>query len=125
MKTKSSSLLRTLVLGSLLIAAVPSYAFVSFNSEISDNVSQVASDLWTYEYGVTPKCFGNCGDTIKGIPVTDTMKVADFYLPYFADANIHAISSPSSWSATVENTDLFNLGNGAKCFIGLQMLLMP
>jgi hypothetical protein len=107
--------------GTLLLIAPPSYAFVAleFDVDVIDHVSQTGPNQWEYQYSITnnSECTaGFCLDTMDGIPVEDTLRVIDFYIPYFEDAGIDlsGILSPASWSVTVDSSlDLFNLGNGA------------
>ncbi len=108
-----------LFLACILVIPNPSFAWYGANPdvEVTDQVSQTGPNQWTFQYSITnnTECSGMCYDTLGGIPVLDTLRVIDFYIPYFDDAGIDlgSILSPASWSVTVDtNLDLFGLGNG-------------
>ena len=111
--------MKVIFFASALVLANSAHAFVSTtpNTVISDSVTQINSTDWSYGYTLTnlTECFGNCGDTIQQKPIIDYwLTLSDFYIPYFSDAGIKNISSPTAWSVTIEvNNDVFNLGNGA------------
>ncbi len=76
-------------------------------------VEDINSSASIYNYEVTSKCF-RCGGTVGGVLVTDLYKTEDFYVPYFSDAGITSIGSPTNWSYSIETSnDLFELGAGA------------
>lgn len=108
-----------LLLACMLVISNPSYAWYGAltDVEVSDQISQIGPSQWEFQYSITNNttCVGMCLDTLNGILVTDTLKVIDFYIPYFDDAGIDlgSILAPSSWSVAVEGQDLFGLGNGA------------
>jgi hypothetical protein len=50
--------------------------------------------------------------TINGIPtdlIYQSNRIVDFYIPYFTDSSITGITTPTGWSYTIDNVDLFNL----------------
>lgn len=96
---------------SALFSANTAFAFVSFPVTAED----IDSSTTGYNYEIQTDCFGFCEDTINGVPVEDAHLLTNkFYVPYFSDAGITAINSPSGWSYTIESTnDLFSLGNSA------------
>lgn len=113
-----SNQLRAFLSNSIFAAALatvaPAHAFVSSNATVTDNVTSAGPGSWHYEYSVTAGCSGSCNDTIFGVPAVDRLKISDFYVPYFSDGGISMLSSPASWNASIENADLFGLGNGAE-----------
>lgn len=110
---------KVIFFASALVLASSAHAFVAIipNTAISDSVTQINSTDWSYGYTLTnlTECFGFCLDTIQQKPILDYwLLLSDFYIPYFSDAGIKNISSPTAWSVTIEaNNDVFNLGNGA------------
>ncbi len=94
----------------LLILANPSHAYYGISVEATD----IDSSQTLFNYEIKTTCTGNCLDTIGGVPIPDLFKTNEFYLPYFSNAGISDISSPSGWSYALEpGNDLFGLGSGA------------
>lgn len=85
-------------------------ALIAFELAATD----IDGDPSVYNYEIQTNCFGNCLDTLGGVPIPDLYYTNKFYLPYFSDAGITDINSPSGWSYSIEGTnDLFGLGSGA------------
>lgn len=94
----------------LLILANPSHAYYGISVEATD----IDSSQTLFNYEIRTDCSGNCLDTVEGVPVAEFYKTDEFYLPYFSNAGISNISSPSGWSYALEpGNDLFGLGSGA------------
>ncbi len=107
---KKRHLCTTAMTFSALFSTNTAFAFVSFTIVAED----IDSSATGYNYEIQNNCFGNCEDTIGGVPIPDLYQVDEFYLPYFSDSGISAINSPSGWSYNIESSnDLFNLGSGA------------
>ncbi|HEY0063118.1 MAG TPA: PEP-CTERM sorting domain-containing protein [Telluria sp.] len=108
-----------IVAAALSLTATPS-AFAwyapTLNVVVTDTVSQIAPQEWHYSYSVDNQttCFGNCWDTVLGRPInTYVLGVHTFSIPFFSDAGIIDIASPSGWTYQILNNDSFNLGFGA------------
>ncbi len=100
----------TSVITTVLFSINTAHAFVAFNVAAED----INASTTEYNYEINTSCFGFCSDTIGGIPISDLNMTNNFYIPYFSDAGITNISSPTGWSFSIENNnDLFNLGNNA------------
>lgn len=83
--------------------------------KVTDQIS-MANSIWNYNYTVSNAswCFGNCSDTIGGQPIgTAFLGTREFSVPFFDDAGIADIVSPTGWSYSITNIDTFSLGQGA------------
>jgi hypothetical protein len=86
------------------------HAFIALSVSAED----INSSSTVYNYEIQTNCIGSCLDTIGGIPVPTLFTADNFYVPYFSDAGISNILSPTGWSSTIESTnDLFGLGSSA------------
>ena len=85
--------------------------FISTNSPAS-TVTAEGSGNYAYGYAVEGVS-GSCVSFYGTAPYT----INTFEVPYFADAGITAITSPSGWSYAVEATDTFGLGSGAETLV--------
>jgi hypothetical protein len=107
-----------LIFATLTLVAAPS-AFAFYGSVTSVNVidaGNMAQPMKNYAYLVDNQttCFGSCSGTVQGYSIHDyLLAVRKFSMPYFSDADIFAISSPSGWSYEILADDTFNLGFGA------------
>jgi hypothetical protein len=107
----------------LCIAAIamPAKAFqVATASEspiISESVTQIGASSWQYSFSIT-----NMSNWLTSYPqyaaqYADSVKIVEYKLPYFSDANITSILDPSGWTHATVNQDSFSLGNGAQTLV--------
>lgn len=116
--------LTTIALTAAITLATPAaHAFylVPFTgSDIDDDIVYLPPSTWRYTYTLTntTTCMGNCLDTVGGLSITDyILSIREFAIPYFDDADIATILSPSNWTYSISSTDVFNLGFGAKAIV--------
>ena len=97
----------------LLMAATSASALcgMSVPSPVS-TVTPTGSGAYDYAYTLTGES-GSCVDFYGAAPFTITA----FELPYFADAGVTAILSPTGWTAHIDATDAFGLGGGAQTLV--------
>lgn len=105
---------RSLVLAGLIGVAISwqAKAICAADTEVSTLSITQSGSTWTYDYSVMNGCDPNHQPLLT-----------DFYVPYFADAQIANITvpgpddstdPPTTWTYTIEpNNDLFNLGPDA------------
>lgn len=111
--------IRQLVIATTLaLASASSHALIAWaepSANIVDFVTGSASS-WNYSYTVTntTDCYLTCD---AGTWYGELTSISQFALPFFTDAGISAIASPTGWSSQVAANDLFNLGNGTKTII--------
>ena len=116
---KPHTTLRQLALASTLaLASASSHALIAWaepSASIIDAVIGTASH-WNYSYTVTntTDCYLTCD---AGTWYGEQTRISQFALPFFTDAGIDAIASPTGWSSQVSASDLFNLGSGTKTII--------
>jgi hypothetical protein len=72
------------------------------DNDTYDSVNKV----WNYNYSVN-----NVNPDGIGLA---RLAIKEFIIPFFPDANISSITSPTDWTATIINTDEFSLGNNAE-----------
>jgi hypothetical protein len=74
-------------------------------SPVSDNVSPTSPSSWNYQYTLTNNTILVGGGTFNGIPLEDYYngnKLTGFYIPYFSDAGITNLTSPTGWNYVIE-----------------------
>ena len=107
---KKSDLYALCMLFGLLFTLNTSHAFVA----IFPTAFDIDNRISVYNYEITTTCIGLCSDTIGGVPIPDLNITDEFFIPFFPDAGISSILSPTGWSGVIEaNNDLFGLGNNA------------
>jgi hypothetical protein len=93
-----------LTFASSMLFASPSYGItVCSVPSVADFVTPIGAGSYQYSYGVSISNSGGCltsGDR--------------FAVPYFTDAGITNINSPTGWTYTIDNVDTFGLGFGAE-----------
>ena len=96
-----SALLSACVFG--MFSASASAIIVSPNIWVDSTVNQTGSNSWSYGYTVYNNLWSSTGS------------ITSFYLPYFSDAGVTALTSPTGWTATIETSNnVFGLaGAGA------------
>ena len=97
-----------------LAAASSAQAYMVCNSYVSpvvaDQVAQVGQNTWSYGFSVTNNSYyanGNAG-------CKDAATYTAFLLPYFSDASITGITTPTGWAYEILAVDTFSLGHGAQ-----------
>lgn len=78
----------------------------------ASTVTPAGPGTYTYDYtlsGASGSCVFFYGSANYAINA--------FEVPYFADAGITAITSPTGWSYAIEATDTFGLGSGAQTLV--------
>jgi hypothetical protein len=103
----------------IVVAAVATLASTSASALCSistptptSTVTPAAGTSYDYQYtvtGVSGSCVAFYGP--------ERYVVDAFELPYFADAGVTAIQSPTGWTARVVADDTFNLGHGAETLV--------
>ena len=78
----------------------------------TSTVTPTGSDTYAYAYTLTGES-GSCVNFYGAANFTITA----FELPYFADAGVTAILSPTGWTAHIDATDAFGLGSGAETLV--------
>ena len=78
------------------------------------SASSHALIAWAEPSANTTDCYLTCD---AGTWYGELTSISQFALPFFTDAGISAIASPTGWSSQVAANDLFNLGNGTKTII--------
>ena len=78
----------------------------------ASTVTPQPSGTYDYAYTLTGE-FGSC---VNFFGPTNYV-INAFEMPYFADAGVTAIQSPTGWTAHVDTTDAFGLGGGAETLV--------
>ncbi len=112
-----STLLRkaagTILLASMMALAstdASALCFTAFPTIGSTVTGSGNSYAYAYSVGAT---YGSCIAYYGSAPYV----IEAFELPYFSDAGITDIQSPTGWSAAVVDVDAFGLGNGAQTLV--------
>ncbi len=78
----------------------------------SSTVTAAGSGSYDYAYTVSGWS-GSCTSFYGAAAYV----INSFQMPYFSDAGITAIQSPTGWSYAIEATDTFGLGSGAETLV--------
>lgn len=120
----SRNALKTLAFAAAITLATPCanafYLVPATGANIDDGTGHPGENVWSYTYTLTntTQCMGNCLDTVGGLSISDyILSIREFAIPYFDDAGITNILSPSDWSYSISSNDLFSLGFGAKAIV--------
>jgi hypothetical protein len=100
---------QTAVAAAIALTSLSSQAIVisySFGG-VADSVTDLGNGSFAYSYTVEG----------WGQAFVDPGKVVTFAVPYFADALITSIASPSGWSWAIDSSDRFELGHGAQTLV--------
>jgi len=82
----------------------------SAQPDVVDTVIQIRPEAWQYRFAITNHSWS--------IPsLRDGVRIVEFDLPYFEDAQLSAIHAPSGWAWKVDSVDSFSLGNGAQTLV--------
>lgn len=84
--------------------------------EVLDQTVMNEPSVWSYQYTLLNQstCFGSCSGTVQGLSIKGyLLSVREFAIPYFSDAGIFDIASPTGWTHTISTVDTFDLGFGA------------
>jgi len=99
------------------LASPSASAWYASNPQVSVvDSNTLQQSVWQYSYTVfnDTTCFGRCYDTVLGYSIPEYMlAVREFSIPFFSDAGITDIASPTGWQYQILNEDRFNLGFGA------------
>jgi hypothetical protein len=83
---------------------------VSARPDVVDTVIRIQANAWQYGFAITNHSWS--------IPsLSDSVRIVEFDLPYFADAGLSAIHAPVGWTWKVDSADSFGLGNGAQTLV--------
>lgn len=113
-RLKSSAILFAVLTALASPSASAWYASTTHVNVTDMNFQQQSA--WQYSYALqnNTTCFGRCSDTVLGYSIPEYMlAVREFSIPFFSDAGIIDIASPTGWAYQILNEDRFNLGFGA------------
>jgi hypothetical protein len=100
------------------LASPSASAWYAYDVKVNvSDVTNVEQSVWQYSYNVQNQttCFGGCSGTVMGVPIREyLLAVREFSIPFFSDAGITDIASPSGWQYQILSEDRFNLGFGAQ-----------
>ncbi len=103
MKSGIKSLLAGAAFCVASVSASASCALVH-NQMVSDTVTAIGGGQYSYGYAISGLVQMSC---------IEPGDIYSFSIPYFADAGITNIVSPTGWSYSIGSTDYFGLGHGA------------
>ena len=83
---------------------------ISQASQVTDIVTYNGNGTWNYQFTVFNNSLDPCGGECGGNE--GAFVIVDWELPYFADANLSNISSPTGWGYAIETIGVANLSTG-------------